>query len=128
MNVIFEVDALVRNELLLEKPWKFKFTLPKLLSTLLNWILNGPEKRISDVFRGYKKRAFGRNMLCVIDLSYNHPILQLNFSYVLDVDSICKSKIELLDPHVLKYSPGKAETLVIFYILDVQANKPFSEL
>ena len=67
-------------------------------------------------------------MLYVIDLSYNHPILQLNFSYVLVVDAICKSKIELLDPHVLEYSPGKAETLVIFYILDVQANKPFSEL
>lgn len=67
-------------------------------------------------------------MLYVIDLSYNHPILQLNFSYVLVVDAICKSNIELLDPHVLEYSPAKAETLVIFYILDVQANKPFSEL
>lgn len=67
-------------------------------------------------------------MLYVIDLSYNHPILQLNFSYVLVVDAICKSNIELLDPHVLEYSSAKAETLVIFYILDVQANKPFSEL
>lgn len=53
MNLVYEVASLVRKELLQEKQWKFtgsftNFTVPKLLSTLLKWILIGPSVDLNE--------------------------------------------------------------------------------
>ena len=52
-NLIFDVFKLVRKELLDQKQWKFRgtfsnFAEPKLLSTLLKWILIGPSQDLNE--------------------------------------------------------------------------------